>query len=221
MTPSSLFNLLWFAYGCALNSRTYVKKILSKLPASQLHLSTPIRAAKSIPISINGTGSGQTHQVELTTASGETQTFDHVILACHTDTTVGILEAGGGTTAEEARILGSFGWNKNEAVLHCDERVRCFSLCPRVHVCLRRSYSLVAYAGVPAGMVVLELPHAVGHRRSRAIPAEREPGFSVSFSQPNAFLCCHSHPTPLLPTGHVNLAFPIAFVESTTDENHR
>ncbi|OJT09895.1 hypothetical protein TRAPUB_13638 [Trametes pubescens] len=104
-------------------SRTYVQKILSKLPASQLHLSTPIRAAKSIPISINGAVSGQPHQVELTTASGETQTFDHVILACHTDTTVCILEAGGGTTPEEARILGAFGWNKNEAVLHCDERL--------------------------------------------------------------------------------------------------
>lgn len=135
MTQSPLFHYPSFAYRHALDSRTYVKKILSKLPASQLHLSTPIRAAKSIPISINGAGSGQTHQVELTTASGETQTFDHVILACHTDTTVGILDAGGGMTPEEARILGAFGWNKNEAVLHCDERVRFFSLCSHVHAC--------------------------------------------------------------------------------------
>lgn len=163
-------------------SRTYVKKILSKLPASQLHLSTPIRAAKSIPISINGAGSGQTHQVELTTASGETQTFDHVILACHTDTTVGILEVGGGTTPEEARILGAFGWNRNEAVLHCDERVRCFALRLHGHICLPRFRALIAYAGVPTSMVVLELPHAVGHGRCWTIPPEREPGLSVSLS---------------------------------------
>ncbi|KAH9851833.1 FAD/NAD(P)-binding domain-containing protein [Lenzites betulinus] len=101
-------------------SRTYVEKILSKLPTSQLHLSTPIRAIKSIPMSSD---LGKAHSVELTTAAGETLTFDHVILACHTDTTVGILEAGGGMTTEESRILRTFGWNRNEAVLHCDERL--------------------------------------------------------------------------------------------------
>ncbi|KAI0826896.1 FAD/NAD(P)-binding domain-containing protein [Trametes gibbosa] len=101
-------------------SRTYVEKILSKLPASQLHLSTPIRAVKSI---LASKGSEKSHTVELTTAAGETLTFDHVILACHTDTTIEILEAGGGLSATESRILRAFGWNKNEAVLHCDERL--------------------------------------------------------------------------------------------------
>ncbi len=98
-------------------SRTYVQKILSRLPSSRLHLSTPIQSVKSIP------ASEKTHTVELQTASGETLTFDHVILACHTDTTLDVLKAGGGMTSEEARILEAFKWNKNEAVLHCDERV--------------------------------------------------------------------------------------------------
>ncbi|KAI0372269.1 FAD/NAD(P)-binding domain-containing protein [Pilatotrama ljubarskyi] len=101
-------------------SRTYVKRIISGLPASQLHLSTPIKAVKSIPVYNN---SQKTHRVELTTASGETLPFDHVILACHSDTIVEILNAGGGMTPEEARILESFKWNRNEAVLHSDKRL--------------------------------------------------------------------------------------------------
>nr|VWP01065.1 Multicopper oxidase GIP1 (EC (Aurofusarin biosynthesis cluster protein GIP1) (Gibberella pigment protein 1) (Laccase-1) [Ganoderma boninense] len=92
-------------------SRTYVKRILSRLAPSQLHLSTPIQALKSVP---------ETKHLELTTASGEKLSFDHVIFACHTDTTVDILEAGDGMTSEEAPVLRAFKWNKNEAVLHSD-----------------------------------------------------------------------------------------------------
>lgn len=105
------------------SSRTYVDKILSTLPSSRFHLSTPIKSLRSTPASNKP---GQAHTVQLTTASGETLEFDHVILACHTDTTVNILNAGGGMTAEEARILEAFKWNKNEAVLHCDEQVSPF-----------------------------------------------------------------------------------------------
>ncbi|KAI0647954.1 FAD/NAD(P)-binding domain-containing protein [Trametes meyenii] len=101
-------------------SRTYVQQILSRLPVSQLHLSTPIHAVKSIPVYNK---SEKSHRVELTTASEDTLAFDHVILACHTDTTVNILKAGGEMTPEETRILEAFKWNRNEAVLHCDERL--------------------------------------------------------------------------------------------------
>lgn len=97
-----------------------MKKIISRLPASQLHLSTPITALKSIPISDKP---DQTHRIELTTASGEVHHFDHVIMACHTDTTVDILRAGGSLTEDEAQVLEAFKWNQNEAVLHCDERL--------------------------------------------------------------------------------------------------
>ncbi|KAI8986057.1 FAD/NAD(P)-binding domain-containing protein [Trametes punicea] len=101
-------------------SRTYVQRIISRLPASQLHLSTPIRSVRTTPIYDS---SKKIHRVELTTALGETLPFDEVILACHTDTTVEILKTGGGMTHKERRILESFKWNKNEAVLHRDKRL--------------------------------------------------------------------------------------------------
>ena len=93
-------------------------KIISILPDSQLHLSSPITSLQTIPFS---NSSDLTHRVELTTNSGETLPFDHVIMACHSDTTINILNAGDGMTVEETKVLQSFKWNKNEAVLHCDK----------------------------------------------------------------------------------------------------
>ncbi|KAJ6453125.1 FAD/NAD(P)-binding domain-containing protein [Mycena sanguinolenta] len=92
-------------------SRVYVNKILSKLPSAQLHLSTPINSV--------GTAAG-TSTVQLTTANGETETYDHVIFACHSDTVLSILQAGEGMTAEEQEILSMFQWSRNEAILHSD-----------------------------------------------------------------------------------------------------
>ncbi|KIJ54389.1 hypothetical protein M422DRAFT_25299 [Sphaerobolus stellatus SS14] len=99
------------AGGCHL----YVKRILSKLPKSQLHLSTPIHSVQT---------QTQNGKVILTTAgpNGKKEEFDHVILACHSDTSLAILERGD-VTEDERRILSSFRWNKNEAVLHCDTRL--------------------------------------------------------------------------------------------------
>ncbi|KAJ8087696.1 hypothetical protein PM082_006532 [Marasmius tenuissimus] len=101
-------------------SHQYVNTILSSLSPSQLHLSTPVASLSS-----HGTvGDGAAHpKVTLTTASGETEEFDHVILACHSDTALKILRAGQGVTEEEERILGLFQWNKNESVLHHDEEL--------------------------------------------------------------------------------------------------
>ncbi|KAJ6544646.1 FAD/NAD(P)-binding domain-containing protein [Mycena vulgaris] len=95
-------------------SRVYVNKILSKLPAAQLHLSTPI---KSVSTEVGSS------KVQLTTASGAAETYDHVIFACHSDTALSILQAGEGMTAEEQKILGMFQWNRNEAVLHSDVKL--------------------------------------------------------------------------------------------------
>ncbi|KAH9936220.1 FAD/NAD(P)-binding domain-containing protein [Fomitopsis serialis] len=91
-------------------SQCYVNHILSRLPASQLHLSTRITSVKT----------RNEHDVEVTTASGERAIYDHVIFACHSDTALDILRVGGGVTPEEERILGAFKWNKNVAVLHYD-----------------------------------------------------------------------------------------------------
>ncbi|KAI0076337.1 FAD/NAD(P)-binding domain-containing protein [Panus rudis PR-1116 ss-1] len=93
-------------------SRVYVKQILSTLPQAQLHLSTPIDSISTSPSTSN--------KIELKTASGNIETFDRVILACHSDTALSILKRGQGLTTEEERILGKFKWNRNEAVLHSD-----------------------------------------------------------------------------------------------------
>ncbi|KAF9077582.1 hypothetical protein BDP27DRAFT_1311295 [Rhodocollybia butyracea] len=86
-------------------SRKYVKAILSSLPASQLHLSTPIA-------SIRNKGS----LVELTTALGQSSTYDHVILACHSDTALDM-------TKDEEDILGMFQWNTNVVIVHDDPQL--------------------------------------------------------------------------------------------------
>ncbi|ESK85916.1 amine oxidase [Moniliophthora roreri MCA 2997] len=99
-------------------SRQYVQTILSSLPSSQLHLSTPITSLSTIK-----TEDDSNPRVTLTTDSGDVQEYDHVILACHSDTALSILKAGSGLSSEEQAILGMFQWNKNHAVLHNDEKL--------------------------------------------------------------------------------------------------
>ncbi|KAJ6622547.1 FAD/NAD(P)-binding domain-containing protein [Mycena sp. CBHHK59/15] len=94
-------------------SRMYVNRILEKLPAAQLHLSTPI---KSVATEVGSS------TVNLTTNEG-TESYDHVILACHSDTVLSILQAGEGITTDEKEILSMFQWNHNEAVLHSDVKL--------------------------------------------------------------------------------------------------
>ena len=110
--PQPLVDCSRFSDAC---SQVYVERILAKLPVSQLHLATPIQSVK--------TRHGKDRQVELTAVSGETSKYDHVIFACHSDTALNILRAGGTATHEEERILDNFEWNKNVAVLHYDAAV--------------------------------------------------------------------------------------------------
>lgn len=101
------------------NSRVYVNQIISNLPKSQLHLSTPVTSVSAHP----QVGSSKS-PVTLKTSDGRTETFDHIILACHSDTALELLRAGdSGTTVNEEQILGAFKWNRNEAVLHSDIEV--------------------------------------------------------------------------------------------------
>jgi predicted NAD/FAD-binding protein len=102
-------------------SHNYVKKILSELPPKNLHLSTGIQSVKTLPAADE-----QKPQVLLVTEHGEEVTYDHVILACHSDTSLQILQAGGGITGDEERILSQFDWNHNEAILHSDDKVNWF-----------------------------------------------------------------------------------------------
>ncbi len=55
------------------------------------------------------------------TSSGETFEADHVVFACHADTTLDIL--GDGATDDERKVLGAFEFSNNHAVMHSDERL--------------------------------------------------------------------------------------------------
>ena len=63
--------------------------------------------------------------VELTTDDGERHRFDKVVVATHADQARALLED---PSDEETRVLGAFGYTRNDAVLHTDQR-----LLPRIH----------------------------------------------------------------------------------------
>lgn len=107
--------------------------ILSALPADALRLSSPVNSVRTL----------ESGKVLLTTASGESEEYDHVIMACHADASLAILKADGEVTKEEESILGGFQWNKNVAVIHSDTKVSSLAwICD--HKGLKRSHS--AYA---------------------------------------------------------------------------
>lgn len=58
------------------------------------------------------------NHVEVETAGGDVETFDHVIFACHSDQALRIL--GTDATAAEREILSEFPYGRNLAVLHTD-----------------------------------------------------------------------------------------------------
>lgn len=101
-------------------SHNYVEKIASKLPPGHLHLSTRIKAVT--PISVNGRS-----KVSLEDSTGKIEYYDHVILACHVNTSLAVLEAGGTVTTQERSILGMFSWTQNEVLIHSDTSVMPYS----------------------------------------------------------------------------------------------
>lgn len=101
-------------------SRTYVDSILAELPPERLHISTPVESVSSI----SGAGEGSASAVKLKVVTGEEFQFDHVLLACHGDQALEILEKGrGGATPDEKDILSKFKTSTNTAVLHSDNDV--------------------------------------------------------------------------------------------------
>lgn len=59
-------------------------------------------------------------KVHLTTSSGETEMFDHVILACHAPQSASIVKD---QDAQERAILSAFQTQSNRAILHTDARL--------------------------------------------------------------------------------------------------
>lgn len=89
-------------------SKTYVDAIVRPL-GSRLRLST---AVSKLVRHHDG--------VEVMTATGEIDTFDHVIVATHSDQALRLLSD---PTSSEQAVLGSIGYRPNTATLHTDPRL--------------------------------------------------------------------------------------------------
>jgi predicted NAD/FAD-binding protein len=88
-------------------ARHYVEKILPHIAETRLR--TPVRQIRRLD---NG-------QVLLSTDEGS-ERFDHVVLACHSDQSLGLLAD---PTVDEQKVLGAIRYHTNRAVLHTDTAV--------------------------------------------------------------------------------------------------
>jgi uncharacterized protein len=89
-------------------SRQYVERMLGEF-RPRLRLATPIAGLRRWP-----------GGVEIRDGRGEVSRFDHVVLACHGDQALGILED---ASPRERALLGAFNYQANRAVVHGDARL--------------------------------------------------------------------------------------------------
>ena len=89
-------------------SRTYVDKIVGGL-GKRLRLSTPVRFVRR-----------SNHGIIITMPDGSEQSFDQVILACHADQSLQLLN---GAETEEIELLQKFPYETNQVSLHSDDRL--------------------------------------------------------------------------------------------------
>jgi len=96
-------------------SQAYVAAIQQRLGPKRFMLGQPVT---SVTRQSNGGVS-----VESKAASGYTQVerYDHVLLACHTDTSLKVL--GNSATAEEKSILEAIPYSSSDIYLHADEKL--------------------------------------------------------------------------------------------------
>jgi predicted NAD/FAD-binding protein len=88
-------------------SATYVQRLRERWSV-EARLACPVRAVRR-----------DGHRVQLRHANG-IDTFDHLVLACHGDQALALLED---ADARERAILGAFEFQPNEVVLHTDARL--------------------------------------------------------------------------------------------------
>ena len=88
-------------------SRSYIPALTAPC-AGRIHLATPVRGIRR-----------HADWVEVRTASG-IQAFDQVVLACHADQALAMLDD---PSAAEREILGALPYADNEVVLHTDTRL--------------------------------------------------------------------------------------------------
>jgi len=119
-------------------SRNYVHRLLA--PVKDIRLHTPVRAVRRLAA---GTGPG----VQVLTDQG-TETFDHVVMASHSDQTLAMLA---GPSDLERQLLGAIRYQPNQAVLHTDINV----LPRRTAAWAAWNYERAQSAGVEAARVCL------------------------------------------------------------------
>lgn len=88
-------------------SQTYVQALTSALPE---HVKTGVSV-----VSVSREADG----VAVKTADGSLKRYDHVVIAAHADQALAMLAQ---PTMAEQRLLGAFGYNRNRAILHSDNR---------------------------------------------------------------------------------------------------
>ncbi|PFH57531.1 hypothetical protein XA68_14899 [Ophiocordyceps unilateralis] len=89
-------------------SKTYIDAVMRGFPPNHLFMNTPVSR-----IANDADG-----RVLLHLEHGQTEVYDHVILATHGDEAFAIIESS--ATEQERSILSSFETSHNEAVLHSD-----------------------------------------------------------------------------------------------------
>ena len=90
-------------------SRTYVQA-MTRTFHDRIRLQSPVQSLRRFASC-----------VEVQLQGGQTERFDHLILACHSDQALQIL--GEQATPIEREVLGSFPYSQNVAVLHTDSAV--------------------------------------------------------------------------------------------------
>jgi len=86
-------------------SRSYLAP-LCKPFADNIHLNADIKAIRR-----------ENNEVQLHFANGDSQTFDEVVLACHSDQALALLAD---ASEQEQKILGAIPYSENSVVLHTD-----------------------------------------------------------------------------------------------------
>ncbi len=89
-------------------SKRYVEKLTARF-RHNIRLNCPVISVKRFP----------TH-VQIKSADGDQQNFDHVFIASHSDQALRMLQD---TSPLEQQVLGAIPYQKNEAVLHTDHTV--------------------------------------------------------------------------------------------------